>query len=249
MASSHTIKMKNINLEKLNIIRNAMDVNSSYKLLRENNIPLVIAMPKCKLLNNSINQTYKSDLWYCDLLFSNDDFTSTISIDDIENYVIKLISENANLFLNTKEKTANLFACEELMKYSIRNGNKMRVRVDGDTQFYDKNSNNIKLEDVISNLNHMNSQSENHDITFACSIYCDNMKISNKQIKMNWKICQMKINKIITDCNLSDSDSDNNYNNINSNTYNKSNDKKRNSDSSSDEESKYRSPLGMRVRI
>lgn len=173
---------------------------SSYFLEFKDNEPIVIQLPKSKIVSNGILKSYKKNISYIDLELGTEECYKLF--ENIEEKILKILVSRGDLFFEgvNCEEQINIFALEEMFKYSLRVGGKMRIRIDlSSCQLFD--SSGVKIEDF---------DRVRKDDEIICSIYSDYVKITNGIIKINWYLCQMKVNKVISDCVIEDSDEDNN---------------------------------------
>lgn len=177
-------------------LRKNVSRKNAFHLEFPENKPFVIQLPRAKIVSNGLVSTYKNELKYVDIEISNKNVCKFIS--EIEKKIISILCNRGDLFFDGVEsgKKLDLFAVQDMFKYSLTWNNVLRLRVDlNQCQLFD--SSGVKIED----LERVRTSDE-----VVCLIYSDYVKITNGIVKINWYLCQMKINKVISDCVIDDSD-------------------------------------------
>ncbi len=125
-------------------------------------------------------------------------------ISSIDKYIVEYVAKNSSQLLG---KEQDLTKIEDLYKDSVRfsNGSAyLRLRIDSNLKIYDKVGqiiNDHQHEDLIKT-----------DDKIGILLRLENIRIGAGIIKSNWYVDQLKLSKVITDCEISDSDSDENDN-------------------------------------
>ena len=192
-----TKKWKELTTSEISLRKN-IEKNNTYFLELSDNVPIVVQMPRAEVVHG-VSNTYKAGLTYLEIQFDSKHEDACELIESIERKIIKVIGSNGSVFFGGNESKLDTFALEEIFKHSFRRKNILRVRLDNMSQAFDKG--NV----VVDNLNKIEVGDE-----VNCSLYSSSVKISNGLIKINWHVCQLKINKVISDCILGESDSGSN---------------------------------------
>lgn len=163
---------------------------------------LLLSTPKI-VVKNSINLEEETPVVKFVLPKKNQEIYNVFS--EIERELCKWLQKNSEKFF---QKKISFEAIEDILKSTV----KLRKINDTGTisinvypemvKVYDKNTVEVKTDDF--GLDSIIKK----DLAVRTCIRLIDIKVKNNLIKLNWALIQIKLNEIINDCQIIDSDSD-----------------------------------------
>ena len=182
------VSCKDFDINKLSLSKDITN-KATYKVLYDGN-PLKISTPKLVCRNG----VTKSDTYtFLDLLC--DESLSAI-LESIDAKVVSYVTENSETILGKKRSHANV---EDIYKYTVRGSNAhLRARLSDGLRIYDKQRRDIS---------DTNEYVEGNDVVQAL-LRLDCVRAAPGTVKCNWYLDQLKLQKVVSDCLISDSETD-----------------------------------------
>jgi len=162
----------------------------TYYLLHKN-VPWTLKIPSSIVRNGLV----KSGDYYLLDVNCTDNIVNTFNT--IDNYIIEHIAKNSVQMLGKEHDVTKV---EDIYKNTVRNGAYLRLRIDDKLKIYDKVGQSIDREDKVDLIK--------KDDKLGLLLRLDNIRIGGGIIKCNWFVDQLKLSQIITDCEISDSESE-----------------------------------------
>jgi len=191
------VSYKELNVVNFQIVKEA-DKKITYNLLYNNN-PWTLKIPSSTVKNNLIKS---GDLYILDLNCS-DNVVKTFNT--IDNYVIEYITKNSVQLLGKEHDQAKI---EDIYKETVRylkGSSYLRLRIDDKLKIYDKVGQNIDAKEMQNLIK--------KDDKIGLLLRLDNVRIGGGGIiKCNWYVDQVKLSRVITECEISDSESESDTN-------------------------------------
>ena len=190
---------KDFNAKKLSFEKS--EDNNTIKIYYDDN-DLLLSTPKI-VVKNAINLEEETPVVKFVLPKNNQEIYNVFS--EIERELCKWLQKNSEKFF---QKKISFEAIEDILKSTV----KLRKVNDTGTisinvypemvKVYDKNTVEVKTEDF--GLDSIIKK----DLAVRTCIRLIDIKVKNNLIKLNWALIQIKLNEIINDCQIIDSDSD-----------------------------------------
>ena len=184
------VSCKHFDINNLSLSKDTT-TKATYKVLYDGN-PLKLSTPKLECRNGIT----KSDTYtFLDLLC---DETLSAILESIDAKVISYVTENSATILGKKRSRVNV---EDIYKDTVRgthNSAYLRTRLSDGLRIYDK-----QRRDISETNEHVEK-----DDTVQALLRLDCVRAASGTVKCNWYLDQLKLQKIVSDCLISDSESD-----------------------------------------
>lgn len=190
----HKVNYKDFDLHKLSV-RKDENKKISYNALYEDNSSWVLELPSTTITG----QLREDDNFFVMDVLCNAEIKKVIN--NIDNHIIDYVHDESKTIFGKEQNKTKI---EDLFKNSLRYGSNLRLRLQEDTvKVYDKNRRPIDLDDNMK----IDSILKDSD-KIGLLVKLENIRIGTGIIKVNWYVHQLKLSKVITDCQISDDEED-----------------------------------------
>lgn len=183
------VNYKNLDQKNFKIVKDPEKKITYY--LNYNEEKWTLKLPSSNVLNDVV----KDDNYHILDIDCTEDVVNMFK--SIDQYVINYVVENSEKIYSKKQSKTKI---EDQYKYTIKHPSCLRLRINDSVKIYDKVGQSIDGNNY--------EEMMKADDKLGLLIHLDSIRIGNGIIKCNWYASQLKLNRVITDCEISDSESD-----------------------------------------